>query len=246
MAEDIDHADPGFQADGKKRYPLDTERHIRAAWAFVHMASNTAPYTAGELQQIRDRIVAAWKDKIDPAGPPAATGPASNAIANQASLDHVHDCLKAMTDGDCCKPSAAGRHGRVLLGHLKEAHDALCRAGAKCEGFVPEAHEAGAEGDTDKAARGGDLMKAFASEILPRLDALAKRVAELEATPLPPQTMARATASLTKREDSAYPGASPDDVVATLARMSDEDRTLTLIKAAHADPIRPFGSRPRA
>jgi phage head maturation protease len=236
MAEGINHADPGFQADGKKRYPLDTERHIRAAWAFIHMASNAAPYTAGELQQIRDRIVAAWKDKIDPAGPPAATGPASNAIANQASLDHVHDCLKAMTDGDCCKPSAAKQHGRTMLGHLKEAHDALCRAGAKCDGFV--ADDAGA--DTDKSVRAGDLMKAFAGEIVPRLDALAKRVAELEAMPLPPQTVARTAGGITKREDSAYPGASPDDVVAALARMSEEDRTLALIKAAHANPIRPF------
>jgi hypothetical protein len=83
-------------------------------------------------------------------------------------------------------------------------------------------------------------MKAFAGEILPRLDALAKRVAELEATPLPPQTVARTAGGLSKREDGAYPGASPDDVVAALARMSDEDRTLALIKAAHANPIRPF------
>jgi len=236
MAEDINYADPGFQADGRKRYPLDSERHIRAAWAFIHMAGNAAPYTAGERQQIRDRIVAAWRDKIDPAGPPAATGPASNAIANQAALDHVHDCLKAMTDSDCCKPGAAGRHGRKMLGHLKEAHDALCRAGAKCDGFVDD----GAETDADKSARAGDLMKAFADDILPRLDALARRVAELEAMPLPPQTVARTAGGLTKREDGAYPGASPDDVVAALARMSDEDRTLALIKAAHANPIRPF------
>jgi hypothetical protein len=83
-------------------------------------------------------------------------------------------------------------------------------------------------------------MKAFAGEILPRLDALAKRVAELEATPLPPQTVARTAGGLSKRGDGAYPGASPDDVVAALARMSDEDRTLALIKAAHANPIRPF------
>ena len=246
MAEDIDYADPGFQADGKKRYPLDSERHIRAAWAFIHMAPNAAPYTAGELQQVRDRIVAAWKAHIDPAGPPAATGPASNAIANQAALDHVHDCLKAMTGGECCKPAKeAAAHRKTMLGHLKAAHDALCRAGAKCDGFVPG--EDDAEADADKASRAGDLMKAFAGDILPRLDALAKRVAELEAMPLPPQTVARtllgSSHGLTKSEDGAYPTVSPDDVVAALARMSDEERTLALIKAAHANPIRPFSAR---
>ena len=243
MAEDIDYADPGFQADGRKRYPLDSERHIRAAWAFIHMAANAAPYTAGELQQVRDRIVAAWKAHIDPAGPPAATGPASNAIANQAALDHVHDCLKAMTGGECCQPAkAAASHRKTMLGHLKEAHDALCRAGAKCDGFVPDEDEA--EPDTaDKAARTGDLMKTLAGEILPRLDALTKRVTELEAMPLPPQTVARAAGALTKSEDAGYPAASPDDIVLALARMSDEERTLALIKAAHANPIRPFGLR---
>lgn len=242
MAEDIDYADPGFQADGKKRYPLDSERHIRAAWAFIHMAANAAPYTAGELQQVKDRIVAAWKAHIDPAGPPAATGPASNAIANQAALDHIHDCLKAMTGGECCKPQKeAAAHRKTMLGHLNEAHDALCRAGAKCDGFIPD--EDDADEDADKAARAGDLMKAFAGEVLPRLDALAKRVAELEAVPLPPQTVARTAGNVSKREDGFYPAVSPDDVVLALARMSDEDRTLALIKASHANPIRPFGLR---
>ncbi|MGA8399309.1 MAG: DUF6582 domain-containing protein [Stellaceae bacterium] len=244
MAEDIDYADPGLQADGRKRYPLDSERHIRAAWAFIHMAANAAPYTAGELQQVRDRIVAAWKAHIDPAGPPAATGPASNAIASQAALDHVHDCLKAMTGGDCCKPGKeAAAHRKTMLGHLKEAHDALCRAGAKCDAVAPGEDEA--DDDADKASSAGDLMpsgfmKTFAGEILPRLDALTKRVAELEAMPLPPQTIARAAGALSKSEDSGYPIVSPDDIVSALARMSDEERTLALIKAAHANPIRPF------
>ena len=86
-------------------------------------------------------------------------------------------------------------------------------------------------------------MKAFAGEFLPRLDALAKRVAEFEAAPLPPLTVARTAGGISKREDGGYPGVSPDDVVAALARMSDEERTLALIKAAHANPIRPFGLR---
>jgi phage head maturation protease len=209
MADAIDYADPGYQADGKKRYPLDSERHIRAAWAFIHIASNAAPYTAGELDQVTSRIVAAWKAKIDPAGPPAAM-PAEKSpmLGDQAALDH----------------------------------DALCRAGAHCDSFVDDEHAEDDAGDAvDRAARAGDLMKAFAGEFLPRLDALARRVEEIAAVPLPPLTVARTAGGLSKREDGFYPGVSPDEIVAALARMSDEERTLALIKAAHANPIRPAG-----
>ena len=240
----IAYADPGYQADGKKRYPLDGEPHIRAAWAFIHMAGHAAAYTAGELDQIKARIVAAWKAEIDPAGPPAA-GPRERAtpLSERAVLDQVHDSLKALTGGDCCKPAVPmGRHSKTLFGHLKDAHDALCRAGARCDEFVPDM----AETETaDRASHTSDLMKAFAGEIVPRLDALARRVEEIAAVPLPPLTMARVGAGLSKSEDAGYFGLSPDDVAAALARMSDEDRTLALIKAAHANPIRPFAERSR-
>jgi HK97 family phage prohead protease len=89
-----------------------------------------------------------------------------------------------------------------------------------------------------KALNEIDLAKAFVGEILPRLDALAKRVDEIAATPLPPLTAARGLSAIAKRDDGGA-AASPDDVVAALARMSEEERTLALIKAAHATPIRP-------
>lgn len=65
-------ADPGYQPDGKQRYPLDLAEHIRAAWSYIHQPQNRKPYTAEQLAAIEARIVAAWKAKIDPAGPPAA------------------------------------------------------------------------------------------------------------------------------------------------------------------------------
>lgn len=237
-AEDRLYADPGYQADGRKRYPLDSERHIRAAWAFIHMPSNAASYTADELQQIKSRIVAAWKEMIEPQGPPAAK---SSAADQRAALDQVHDCLKAITDGACCKAAKATMRGRQAdFGHLKDAHDALCRAGAACEELASE--DEPADDDTHKAAHADALMKAFAGQILPRLDALAKRVAELEAMPLPPLTASRVV-GVTKHEDAVQPGVTGDAVVAALARMSDEERTLALIKAAHQNPIRPFSGR---
>ena len=168
--------------------------------------------------------------KADGAGP--MTGRPDD---DQAALDHVHDCLKALTDGDCCTAvKAMEHHAKTMLGPLKAAHDALCRAGAQCDGFVVDGH-------ADKGVRADDLMKAFAGEIMPRLDALAKRVEEIAAMPLPPLTMARAAVAVSKREDGGNPEFSPDDIVAALASMSDEERTLALIKAAHANPISPFG-----
>lgn len=56
---DVSYADPGYQADGKKRYPLDSEEHCRAAWSYVNMPKNAAKYTPGQLAKIKARIKSA-------------------------------------------------------------------------------------------------------------------------------------------------------------------------------------------
>jgi phage head maturation protease len=71
-SHDEEYADTGYQADGKRRYPIDTERHIRGAWNFINRPSNAQRYTAAQLDKIKARIIAAWKEKIDETGPPAA------------------------------------------------------------------------------------------------------------------------------------------------------------------------------
>lgn len=58
---DVAYADPGYQEDGKKRYPLDTEAHCRAAWSYINQADNAAKYSAEELARIKGRIKAALK-----------------------------------------------------------------------------------------------------------------------------------------------------------------------------------------
>jgi hypothetical protein len=72
---DVEYADPGYQDDKKKRYPIDTEKHIRAAWSYISKPRNAGKYSADELKRIKDKIIAAWKDKIDPEGPPSAAPP---------------------------------------------------------------------------------------------------------------------------------------------------------------------------
>lgn len=58
---DVHYADPGYQADGKKRYPIDTESHVRAAWTYINVVSNQKGYTSDQLAKVKGAIKAAGK-----------------------------------------------------------------------------------------------------------------------------------------------------------------------------------------
>jgi HK97 family phage prohead protease len=58
---DVEYADPGYQADKKKRYPIDTSEHVHAAWSYINKAHNAAQYNAEQLASIKGRIKAAAK-----------------------------------------------------------------------------------------------------------------------------------------------------------------------------------------
>lgn len=76
-------------ADAKnKKYPIDTEAHIRAAWNYIHKKKNRAEYSAEDAQSIEDKIAAAWRKKIDPKGPPSAeSAKAAHAEARKGMWD---------------------------------------------------------------------------------------------------------------------------------------------------------------
>lgn len=57
----VTYADPGYQADKKARYPLDTYDHVHAAWTYINQADNAAKYSAEHLAAIKGRIRAAAK-----------------------------------------------------------------------------------------------------------------------------------------------------------------------------------------
>jgi len=66
-------ADPGYQPDGRVRYPIDTNRHFRAAWApRINRPDTGKQYTGEQLKRVRDENIAGWKAKIGTDGPPAA------------------------------------------------------------------------------------------------------------------------------------------------------------------------------
>lgn len=63
----VNYADPGYQPDGQKRYPLDTEKHVRAAASYFGRSANRAKYTAAQQAHIDKAIKAAEKKfGIDP------------------------------------------------------------------------------------------------------------------------------------------------------------------------------------
>jgi hypothetical protein len=80
---EVDYADPGYQPDGRPRYLIDTERHIRAAWDYINRPGNAQRYTTDQASRIRAAIIAAWKEKIDIEGPPSAR---DNEKASSAAL----------------------------------------------------------------------------------------------------------------------------------------------------------------
>jgi hypothetical protein len=57
----VTYADPGYQADKKKRYPVDTAKHVRAAWSYINQAGNASVYSAAQLRRIKSKIKSAAK-----------------------------------------------------------------------------------------------------------------------------------------------------------------------------------------
>lgn len=56
---DVKYADPGYQDDGKARYPIDTPEHVRAAWSYINQGDNASMYSAEQLAKIKAAIKAA-------------------------------------------------------------------------------------------------------------------------------------------------------------------------------------------
>jgi len=261
----VDYADPGYRPDARQRYPIDTERHIRAAWAFIHLPDNARRYTAGQLERIKARIIAAWRAKIDRDGPPAVASEQGRTAATARKslaevgrlaqliieLDWLHDCIAI----EAAMEADGSPLAHQLQGIIAELCDFIQSLAAEETAELVDGSGGAAQADLAASAIADNLRKArqpnfaplasgfakLAGEIVPRLDALQKRIEEIASTPLPPQTIARGFAGISKREDAGGTIPPAEDVIAALARMSDEERTLTLIKAAHANPIRPVG-----
>jgi hypothetical protein len=174
----VDFADPGYQADKKKRYPIDDERHIRAAWIFINQQRNEKPYTEAQLDSIKARIVAAWKAKIDKDDPPTAK------IARATSL---HKGMQEVARLACLVEELEWLRETVAAEQADEAdqstvpadlQDVLTRLCAVLRAMVDEETAELLDDDTDEEGEPVDqsLARAAASLAPGRASALLKLV----------------------------------------------------------------------
>jgi hypothetical protein len=73
-----EYGDVTYADTENKKYPIDTEEHIRAAWSYIGMPKNAAQYPDNGAA-IKAKIVSAWKRVIDKEGPPKAEDKKSQA-----------------------------------------------------------------------------------------------------------------------------------------------------------------------
>lgn len=71
-AGENEYGDVPFADEKNKKYPIDTAEHIRAAWNYIHKDKNAGKYSPEDVKTIKGKIAAAWRKKIDSAGPPGA------------------------------------------------------------------------------------------------------------------------------------------------------------------------------
>lgn len=133
----VKYADPGYQKDKKSRYPLDVEKHIRAAWSYIHMPKNAAKYSTNQVASIRGEIEKAWKEKIEAAGPPAASkligsefikALGSNMSKHLYDVGCVADHILRLHDLKTCLEMEAVREGDSMgmAAELEANIDGLC------------------------------------------------------------------------------------------------------------------------
>jgi hypothetical protein len=55
------YGDVTFADEKNKKYPLDSETHVRAAWSYINMPKNAAKYSSEDVKTIKRKIKAAGK-----------------------------------------------------------------------------------------------------------------------------------------------------------------------------------------
>lgn len=108
-------------ADAKnKKYPVDSEAHIRAAWSYIGQDKNASKYSPEDLAVVKGNIVAAWKKMIDKAGPPSTQK--NNAVADMKSMTRQEvaakcpDCAGKMAGNFQDMPVDNGGHMQHICG----------------------------------------------------------------------------------------------------------------------------------
>jgi hypothetical protein len=166
----------------------------------------------------------------------------------------AHDLLHAVSDGATCKEGAAKptRHNVDDMAAMHDLHNQLCMvdgvsctvgaadsaatkvAAAVVAPVVPTAPAPTADADPlIKALADKDALTKLLGDIVPVIKAMHGRIEEIALAPNPPALVANAGGRDPARSNTgaSEPIITQDQIAEALKGMSEEDRTLTLIKA---------------
>lgn len=139
--EDAGYADPGYQEDKKPRYPLKdggsySEKRVRAAWNYINKPKNAEKYSSDQVKEIKDKIIAAWKEAIDKDGPPSAEDDNSKAAATKSEKPKMNrEVISKLGAPDAKagfkKGLVAAASAIYMLDGLKDLHTRLAREAAQ-------------------------------------------------------------------------------------------------------------------
>ena len=255
------YGDVAFADAKNKKYPIDTAAHIRAAWNYIHKPANAGKYSAADVARIKAKIVAAWKKKIDPKGPPEAQKLAKGLYATGAMADLLERVTQLAADAEA-EPQAFRDWLATGASVLEARVDAECAEWIDADDsdetpttpedapMEPKAADAEVTKSTDaaepvvaaavatpdltKLAERMDALQKQMTDLTAERDALKKRVADLEDEPEPAKGAVRV---VEKAKDGAQ--------VVKVAADADDDEdidpkdpeiALKLMKRAHRNP----------
>ncbi|MFE9844679.1 DUF6582 domain-containing protein [Streptomyces goshikiensis] len=175
------YADPGYQADKAKRYPLDTKARAKTAWARVHESEIARGYTAAQLKRIRQRVAKALRGHgvevatqegwlIDPIG--RLSEEVAECLGYSDDPGHGGSMSISLTNG----PTTVTVTSYCVDPHDLDAVGRAAMAGA-CQAIA--AIDPDMDADIDPpAAAGADLEDDGATETAPETPALESQAAE--------------------------------------------------------------------
>ncbi len=170
--------DVAYADEKNKKYPIDTEEHIRAAWSYINKEKDAAEYDAAELKTIKGKIIAAWKKEIDKDGPPSAekddkakkateTGDVKKGLYGVACFADLLDQLGWAAQSSQCEANWEGDDSPIpaqLRDWLKSGADILLAMAKEeidelMESLAPE--DNGSVDVIMMSAKVGEIQKAF-------------------------------------------------------------------------------------
>ncbi len=117
-----------FADEKNKKYPIDTEAHIRAAWNYINKSKNSGKYGSEDVKSIKAKIIRAWKKKIDKNGPPSAAK-GSNIWAYAGWMESCPMCTEPETgsiDGNTDpRPDVSKTMKDHYDWHLNDLHNGI-------------------------------------------------------------------------------------------------------------------------